>query len=83
LSCRLLKEDRGAKSDLKVIVLIVTTVRNMLKNEPLRKAAVGFKIENIDKLSPSIVSVALAKKKEKEFAECAKYVERNVKLRKG
>jgi hypothetical protein len=55
----------------------------MLKSEPLRRAAAGFKIEDIDKLSPNTVSVALAKKKEKEFIECVKYVEIKVKLRKG
>ena len=81
--CRLLKENRGEKSAFKVMVLIVTILRNMLKNEPLRRATAGFKIDNIDKLSPNAVLVALAKKKAKEFIECEKYVERKVKLRKG
>jgi len=71
------------KSAFRVMVLIVTILRNMLKNEPLRSAKAGFRIDNIDKLSPNIVSVALAKKKAKEFSAREKYVEKKVKLRKG
>ena len=80
---RLLKECKEVKSAFKVMVLIVTILRNMLKNEPLRRAIAGFKIDNIDELNPNTVSVALAKKKAKEFSAREKYVEKEVKLKKG